>query len=145
MDMTFQPADITVLRTAATLAKKAGEQAAKACEKAELTAAESEAQELAGYAAECLYRFDKMVGGVVELPSRHRQTLATGCRLFLAKLQKMVEDQVDLLVDTSETEARIGDVMRVARRVGVFAPELELGDSGVESVTVSIGAFDHGR
>lgn len=121
----LREADVPILRTAGEMAKKAGEAAAKACEKALLTEEASAALALAGYAEEALLFMDRRQHGFVEWTSGHKRAMTTGCHLFFEECKKIHEKQVTLDIGTSETDARQGDIRRVYTRV-LKAPGAQL-------------------
>jgi hypothetical protein len=95
------------------MAKKAGEAAAKACEKAELTVEASAGMALAGYAEEAMLFLDRRQHGTVELNTNHKRALATGCRLFFDECTKLHQKQAALEIGTSETDERAGEIRHV--------------------------------
>lgn len=113
----LQAADVATLRIAASLARKAGEAAAKACERAELTQGEGEAQSLAGYADEATFRLDKMTDGIAEFGRNHVAALGTGLRLMLAKLEKNQEADTELLVEVHAHQLRRDEITRVLWKI----------------------------
>lgn len=128
-----QDRDVAILRTAGEMAKKAGEAAAKACKKADLTEEESAAAALAGYAEEALLFLDRRQHGTVELWEGHKRALRTGCRLFFDECTKIHQKQVELDIGTSETDERAQEIRRVFTRVlKAPAAQLDIADDGEE-------------
>lgn len=120
-----QDRDVAILRTAGDLAKKAGDAAAKACQRAELTAEESAALSLSGYAEEALLFLEKRDHGTVEWTTFHQDAIRTGLRLYYAECTKVREKQTALLIGTDETDEQAQEIKRVLVHV-LRAPGAQL-------------------
>ena len=114
----FGPSEFKLLFTFADLAKKAGTAAAQACERAQLTQGEHEANTLAGYAEEARVFMDKREDDEVDFSRGHLEALRTGAHLYLAALAKSEKTDEALLLDVSEHEIQRGEAQRLARKLG---------------------------
>jgi hypothetical protein len=103
----LQPKDIITLNIAADYAKKAGEAAAKAAAKAYLTGAESEGQELSGYAEEAKHFLANVVAGRTDLSTGHLTALKTGLQLYYLDIRKTRQREQLQLIDTEGTDERM--------------------------------------
>lgn len=113
----LETSDVATLRIAAELAKKAGEAAAKSCERAELSMGQGEGETLAGYADEATFRMNKMDGKLADFARGHVQALGTGLRLMLTKLDKNQEADAELLIEVDAHQARRDEITRVLWKI----------------------------
>lgn len=114
----FDQAEYKLLFTFADLAKKAGTAAQSACEKAQLTQGEHEAQTLLGYAEEARLFMDKREDDTVQLSRGHLEALKTGASLYLQALAKSEKTDEALLLDVSDHEVRRDEAITLARKLG---------------------------
>ncbi len=114
----FDQGEYKLLFTFADLAKKAGTAAQSACEKAQLTQGEHEAQTLLGYAEEARLFMDKREDDGVELSRGHLEALRTGAALYLGALAKSEKTDEALLLDVSDHEVRRSEAQTLARKLG---------------------------
>jgi hypothetical protein len=114
----FDQAEYKLLFTFADLAKKAGTAAQSACEKAQLTQGEHEAQTLLGYAEEARMFMDKREDDTVQLSRGHLEALKTGASLYLQALAKSEKTDEALLLDVSDHEVRRDEAITLARKLG---------------------------
>lgn len=112
----FDQAEYKLLFTFADLAKQAGTAAQGACEKAQLTQGEHEAQTLLGYAEEASLFMSKREDDTVQLSRGHLDALKT--------------DEA-LLLDVSDHEVRRDEAITLARKLG--------GGDLFDNVTVTFG------
>lgn len=114
----FDQAEYKLLFTFADLAKKAGTAAQSACEKAQLTQGEHEAQTLLGYAEEARLFMDKREDDTCQLSRGHLEALKTGASLYLQALAKSEKTDEALLLDVSDHEVRRDEAITLARKLG---------------------------
>jgi hypothetical protein len=114
----FGPSEFKLLFTFADLAKKAGTAAAQACERAQLTQGEHEANTLAGYAEEARVFMDKREDDEVDFSRGHLEALRTGASLYLAALAKSEKTDEALLLDVSDHDVRRQEAQTLARSLG---------------------------
>jgi hypothetical protein len=139
----FTPFDRQLLKLAAESASAVAKTAKKAAQKAYLTAAESEAHEMEGYADEAI-RFLNNPDGIVEesatddateeerkeavqLMFGHRAALRVGCLILIKDAEGLIEKQTEIFADSDGTHERVKDFRRLESRLrGMNSDQTEL-------------------